>query len=234
MRSLGGPSSVPTTMIDRCLSRMAAWVRLAVTSIKAEFPSWELVMAFGAFSLHPLPSPEFQQEALHRMAGAFSLDLRRLSLEFADHQAFAARRWKENAADSQPAAFLAAWTTSVLRTRQRTDVRRRRPSCQLHALLMRYAAFCGASTSSVERNFAKMDHIFGKDRAAIACHHLVNELKLQLDLPAQEEAEVVGRARRTIYGLRCSASIACRGRSGHPAGSAHKQPRLPAIWSRLG
>ena len=36
---------IPAALLDRCFIRMAAWVRLLVKSIQAEFPSWELSCA---------------------------------------------------------------------------------------------------------------------------------------------------------------------------------------------
>ena len=38
-------------MVSRCLSRMAAWVRLAIECINYEFPDWHLLLAFPVFDL---------------------------------------------------------------------------------------------------------------------------------------------------------------------------------------
>ena len=50
-KTLGGPNKVRMRMASRCLSRMAAWVRLAIECINYEFPDWHLLLAFSVFDL---------------------------------------------------------------------------------------------------------------------------------------------------------------------------------------
>lgn len=198
LRALGGPGTLPPATIGRCLSRMAAWVRLAGSSVRAEFPAWELVMAFGAFDLRTLPSDTFLRESLRRMSKVYGPNEDHLRQEFLDHQAFARRAWEQSAASNSGAApaFYSAWSSSVRRTRSKKATRRAHPSDNLLALLLRYGAFCGASTSSVERVFAKVDKVIGADRATMSDIHIANELKLQLDVTsAGEEADLVKAAR---------------------------------------
>ena len=49
---IGEPSGeVPRDILDRCFSRMAAWVKLSISVIKQEYPDYELVSCFGVLSL---------------------------------------------------------------------------------------------------------------------------------------------------------------------------------------
>ena len=49
-RQFGG-RPLPPDMVDRCLCRMAAWVRLVAKSILAEFPSWQMSGALLCYCL---------------------------------------------------------------------------------------------------------------------------------------------------------------------------------------
>ena len=47
--SFGFGGSVPESLINKCISRMVAWTRLAITVIKTEFPQFEVLRAFSIF-----------------------------------------------------------------------------------------------------------------------------------------------------------------------------------------
>ena len=50
----GAPSrlkSPPAAVLQRCMGRMKAWVKLALQVIETEFPSYNIFAAFGVFSL---------------------------------------------------------------------------------------------------------------------------------------------------------------------------------------
>ena len=50
-KTLGGANKVTMVMLSRCLSRMVAWVRLAIECIDYEFPDWHLLLAVSVFDL---------------------------------------------------------------------------------------------------------------------------------------------------------------------------------------
>ena len=89
-KAVGGSGFVTDDVMARCYSRMAAWVRLAAKTIAVEFPSWELLQAFGVFGLSPAPSESFVSESLARLAQTFGLNGANLANEFADFQRTAA------------------------------------------------------------------------------------------------------------------------------------------------
>ena len=49
--TLGGPGRVSPAMIERCMKRMACWVKLAINVIDAEYPSYQLLHSFLVFDL---------------------------------------------------------------------------------------------------------------------------------------------------------------------------------------
>lgn len=89
---------------------MAAWVRLVSQSIKAEFPSVELLSAFTCFRLKPEPSKATVQKDLHRLAMVLKLDEQKLMSQFIDVRAFALRT-RETMEDKRLADF-EAWVSS--------------------------------------------------------------------------------------------------------------------------
>ncbi len=50
-RTIGGPDRTPPTLINTCLQRLQNWVVLAKSVLLAEFPSHDILTAFGIFSL---------------------------------------------------------------------------------------------------------------------------------------------------------------------------------------
>ena len=59
-RIIGGPGAVTPAIIQRCLSRMANFVRLTVAAASAEFPRWQVVQAVGALNM---------EHRVHRVRG---------------------------------------------------------------------------------------------------------------------------------------------------------------------
>ena len=200
-RSLGGPSAVTDQVIAVCMARMAAWVRLAKVSVDAEFPSWELFSAFGVFNLRASPSPVMKTQWLHRLATFSNVDAHRLSLQFNDHWLFARQELERGPVEGPEGTVTCfqAWASSVHRTRRRADMRQRHPSDALHTLLQRYGALCGASTSAVERAFAKLSTSLTKTRSCLQDRHVGNEIKLQLDLRQRDQWSAVAEQARQVW-----------------------------------
>ena len=71
--TIGSASGVPHHVVERCLQRMCSWLVLVVATVRAEFPSWQLVQAFCIFDTDPA-------SAIHHGQGCADEALRRLAL----------------------------------------------------------------------------------------------------------------------------------------------------------
>ena len=58
-RVLGTSGGVPPEVIERCLARMQAWVRLAIRTLNVEFPNWETFVGMGFDLDHTLQFRDF-------------------------------------------------------------------------------------------------------------------------------------------------------------------------------
>ena len=175
MRSLGGPSAVPLELISRCLSRMAAWVRLCMDTVRAEFPDWEVITAFGALSLKICATNQFVTDSLQRLAQTFDVDPSALKSQYVDFRRTAVVKHTQGVSNYD------AWKESV----RAVDASggQTRTAHQRHALreiLARYGAFLGASTSCCERTFASLVNAVGPQRSSMSGVSMTNDLKLVL------------------------------------------------------
>jgi hypothetical protein len=50
-KAIGGPFEPSPDVRRRCLQRMVAWMRLAITIVETEFPDYEIFQAFSVFAL---------------------------------------------------------------------------------------------------------------------------------------------------------------------------------------
>jgi len=191
LRSIGG-GGVHPEVVDRCMSRMAAWVRLVMSTIAAEFPSWEVLNAFTAFNLR-LSKSAFIDESLCRLANVFGLDVVALRDEFFDFRLFAHRR------HSQGLGHLEAWTESIRKVdTSSSSVKAGHPRDALRALVARYAVFVGATTSGVERSFSAILGVISKQRALLSTANLANDIRLKL-LTVDMPDTVICEAAKTIW-----------------------------------
>ena len=89
LRTFGGADSVTPELLDRLYSRMASWIRLLDSTMRAEFPSWEILSAFNVFDLGTKPSDAVISESLSCLAKAFVVNPGRLGGQFVDFKTFA-------------------------------------------------------------------------------------------------------------------------------------------------
>ena len=175
VRSFGGPSSVPLELIDRCLSRMAAWVRLSMETVRAEFPDWEVITAFGALNLKINLRGNFITDSLTRLAQTFDVDPSALEVQFTDFHKTAAKKHQQGATNYD------AWKESVSAvdmSSSQTKARHHRQA--LREIIARYGAFLGASTSCCERSFSSLVKAVGPERSSMSVVGMLNDLKLYL------------------------------------------------------
>ena len=173
MRVFGGNRLQPE-IIDRCLSRMVAWVRLVLESISAEFPSWEILTAFGAFDLKLVGQQSFVRESLQQISTVFELDYNQLFLEFADFKPLAVKRFSSGTDN------LSSWRSSILSVRNYRVANVDHQTKQLSHVICRYALCMGSTTSGVEQSFSAILPVIGKDRQGIDLSKLANDIRLKL------------------------------------------------------
>ena len=149
-RTLGGPDKVTPAVKAGCQKHMQAWLQLVASTLKSEFPHWEVLSGFSVFNLHDAET-EDKTDNVRRLAKAFKLDSQTLYDELADHEHIARQIQKSTGGSS-----LRAWTCALQKTQARKDLRTRHPCAQLRAVLVRYAAYQGISTSPVEQAFSKL------------------------------------------------------------------------------
>lgn len=193
-KRIGGMASIDSAMLDRCFARMAGWVHLVGLSIKAEFPDWELLAAFGALNLSPLPAQAVIDQSLRRLSSVFGLSYINLNMEFVDFQRFAIDTYNRQSA-KEPLSCYRAWVHSVERMKGARDKRSLHPSTNLMPLMARYGAFCGATTSGVERTFKEFCKQAGKERGSLNIEQANCELKLRSEVQPENIPELVTAAR---------------------------------------
>ena len=159
-RVLGGPGAVTPELLSRCLSRMANWIRLTITAVSAEFPSWQLLQALDVLSLdrHATSRTNDGQTATHfeRLAAAFHLDAGLLKEEFDACSHLATKAHSRSAGGNG----VDAWITAIKylhRTKTRMD------SSPLAKILHVAQCWSGLSTSRVEQNFGKIRSVVTKE-----------------------------------------------------------------------
>ena len=131
-RIIGGPGAITPAIIQRCLSRMANFVRLTVAAASAEFPQWQLVQSLGVLNLEhrvhrqrgrPEQPPAEQKQNIDRLAQAFTLDPDLLEEEFLTCGSAAKARFVQAGNGNSTAAWIGAITQLHLGGK---------PGCKLH------------------------------------------------------------------------------------------------------
>ena len=96
-------------VVNRCFSRMAAWVKLSICVVKQEYPDYELVSCFGVLLLSTehtagcLSLSDDQERSLARLAKSFELDVGQLADEFRLLSPLAARIFAREKVTNQEA-----------------------------------------------------------------------------------------------------------------------------------
>ncbi len=159
MMTIGNHGGVSPVIIGRCMGRMKAWHRLALTVRAAEFPSFEVWGSFSVFKLraeskltHGMGIDPGQVE---RLAKAFSLNQTSLQAQIEDHVHLAMTIKKKDNVDTGQ-----AWKLAVRRSTEHHRQVEKHPVDELRASLKRYRAY-NISTSGIEQSFSLQDSLFG-------------------------------------------------------------------------
>ena len=232
-------------MIKRCLTRMRCWVIQADGIVNAEFPSWELLQAFGCFDLDvALKGQEKRRGGNHGNYLKFVVTcLRRLSQILKQDETTVIAQYD----DILPIALhihktmhgnsLASWKLAVDKTSARASTRNAHPTAALRKLLVRANAWDGCTTAEVEHTNASHEHQFCKRRDHMLSEHENDETKLIMDRDEMLKnwdaiAELAQQVWLTIYGPTRRASHGERLDIGVP--NKKKATTLPpAPWANV-
>ena len=125
------------TVCARVAARSATWARMAMEQLRTEYPTGDVVLAFGCMSLRKEASLHNCENQLHTLAKLFGIDATNLVKQFHDHRRFATTAYEHlGLADT-----LQAWRESYRRTNSRAASRRAHPSDALRLLLVRLGVF---------------------------------------------------------------------------------------------
>lgn len=200
-KTLGGPGKVSAAVLERCRRRMIAWVTLATTVLRAEFPSFEILQAFGCLSLGGSrrgrdDSPEWRREGLERLSKFCGVKFDDVIGEWEDHWPIADKYYKDGSLTT-----IEAWAKALDATQK--DKRRREihPAGSLREILYRFAAY-GGSTSGVERLFATSCRAAGVFRADLSIELVNDELQLLADADPKLD-EALAQGAREVWAQAC-------------------------------
>lgn len=191
--SFGDRAGVGEDVTRRCLERMQVWVSLALATLEAEFPHFELLQSFSVFSLAGAQCGRCENWAAHvqRLAMTFKVDESTLRVQLEDLWPIARGIASDNGISQQE-----AWRTLFQRLAKDHRARQRHPTSALKPLLTRWFTFT-ASTSAVEQNFAKMLHISRAAQSGASVQVESDTAKVLLDYNAAYEDKTIALARLT-------------------------------------
>ena len=195
--SIGGPGSVTPAMVDKCLARMACYVRLATQCVISEFPGWRCLLAFSVFNVsHETRtstgfSGDFVQECWMRLGQTFRVPCKQLEEE-AKRLTPMARHQFELAKGS--ITWAAAWAAAIRDFMGST----RQPLTCLPQVVSRLQAWDGVTSSIVEQGFSVITRILGHWRSSTSDSTKWTTTKVALDIRIESPLwpEIVRRAQK--------------------------------------
>ena len=124
-RVLGQPGGAPPEVIERCLARMQAWIRLATRTLSVEFPHWETFIAFGILGLDEDSAERIGSDTYkshcHVLAKAAGVDAATLTAQLADFLPAARRAFEAGASIKQ------SWIKAIKESKRQNRVRQLHP-----------------------------------------------------------------------------------------------------------
>ena len=165
VRVLGCANGVAPAVQTRCLKRMLNWVAAVVETLRAEFPSFETIQAWGVFNVvqhdrdmgaHTEGAANAQRhKQMERLIEAFRVETTADELvgEMESVRHLVARLASEYSVSSRDAWMRAAEMATANKRGGVLDASRSSPSALLQMMIRYWAA--GGSTSGVEQSFGK-------------------------------------------------------------------------------
>lgn len=216
MKVLGGPDEITEEIVTRCIQRMCNWVHLAIRSIRAEFPSYELIQMFSIFNLQEVPvkakhapMPRNLTEAAERFALVFHIDAEAFKQQYEAALTYA---WRMFTSQTESTGSVHAWVASIKKMQHR-KLRDLYPVHALLPVLQRYIAFCGCTTSGIEQCFAVLRAQLGEHRSTMNDRSELAELKIKVDMCPSSTERVIKKAQeiwKQVYGSSRSSSTVPR------------------------
>jgi hypothetical protein len=206
VKSLGGPGSVPQSLVDRCLARMMNYNTLANEIISAEFPACDILRALWIFNLKPHADhgpvnmdTDLFARSNERICNILGLDAATAKKEIIQFMPTAIAQYKEFGSN------FAAWAHALTHMPRSmrcpgNGVGDAFPS--LRALVKRLGAWSG-STSGCEHLFAKLVRTACVQRSELKESHLDDDGHLLCSLNEHDiDCVVLGaqRAWAAAYG----------------------------------
>ena len=191
-KSLGGPGTISAEVLDTCFEHMSAWVRLALETMRAEYPGSELLQTFSIFSLANVSEPEQFSEKCARMGQIFSMDQDALQTQLLSLRLHAIKA-HQTGTDT---AFK-AWKKAIEWNTRQAHVKARRDTTTLLEAVKLFGVWNGATTSGVEQTFSSMVQMSKPQRASHLSELMMRcELKVCRDITEDDLSDIVSAAQR--------------------------------------
>ncbi len=165
-RTLGGPRSIRPADIDFCLAHLRSFTSMALATLSAEFPSWEVLQCYSVFALtkssvHEVPRAASGHERdakvalkLQRLARLANVDASELHEEYLRTFPLAVHHL-----DHAPKiSNIEAWRQAV-QGRRRNKLGRPQSIGALLPVLQRYVAMTACSTQGQEAAFSTQERL---------------------------------------------------------------------------
>ena len=190
---------------ERCRVRMWQWCELALQTVRAEFPHFEVLANFGPFSLEgDLVDAGPAKKSLGVLARFFGISFEALWSQY-EHVAHVALQ-KRRGGSRVPT--LAAWRLALEHCKASWKhgghVQDCEPFQELETVLVRFAAWSG-TTSGVEHTFSITQWALQGRRTWVSSPLEVDELKLLVDKTPRKSRRCF--VLRAAYGSACALAV---------------------------
>ena len=218
MHTLGDPKGVKDKVLVECLSHMNAWVSLAIDTLRAECPEFEILQSFNIFKVIGAEGRRRNWQAdmdrvaersisehLERMAEVFQQDKNEVKREYHDLYDIAYNTFMCQRGLSSKEA----WRLALEQVNKRWN-KDHHSSGAIAKILARWVAWV-ISTSGLEQGFSAMDKVYGNRRQSMSRQKEQDILTLIVDKRDDEVDEVIEIATELwskYYGpIRCRTGV---------------------------
>ena len=169
-RMFGGPGAISNDVVERCLSRMQKYARLAAEVTRAEFPNFDILSAYRVFHLeapglrlrggcaalarHDLTDQ--QRGDLQRLAKFSDKDAANVAAQYLAHYPIAMAHKVATLCDDGT-----AWRFAINALIRTHHCSKRHPAHDFVHVATRYLCF-GVATASTDQSFGALKRLFGE------------------------------------------------------------------------
>ena len=168
-RRIGNETGAPGEVLQRCIARMCAMTKLAITVVQTEFPHFDVMLAFHVLNLDTAPGTDdssdvvaARDDAFKRLAHVFSVNENDLRAQYDRLVGVAKHVFVHEGLSNQE-----CWKKALDMTQSRSENRTSFPVDALLRVLVPYTAW-RCSTSGVEQNFSLRDWIAPQTQESFA------------------------------------------------------------------